>query len=253
MAENLWDSKLYDDKHNFVTKYGEDLLSLLAPRAGEHILDVGCGTGHLTAAIAQAGASVVGMDSSEEMLEKARAAYPDLTFVHANVTDFQFDQPFDAVFSNAVLHWVTKAREAAECMARALKPGGRLVVEFGGKGNIAEIVGAVREAILKVTGRDRQHQWYFPSIAGYASVLEAAGFEVEAAWLFPRFTPLEGETGIRDWIRMFRGGMIGPLSDEEMEAVLALAEERTRGALYRDGRWHADYVRLRVAARKVLH
>ncbi|MFN7935086.1 MAG: methyltransferase domain-containing protein [Bryobacteraceae bacterium] len=220
MAENLWDTKLYDDKHNFVTKYGEDLLALLAPQPGERILDVGCGTGHLTASIAQAGASVIGMDSSEAMIAQAREGYPDLTFLRADVTDFQFEEPFDAVFSNAVLHWVTRASEAAQCMSRVLKPGGRLVVEFGGKGNVAHIASSVREAIRSVTGREQAHQWYFPSVAQYATVLESVGLEVEAAWLFPRFTPLEGETGFRDWVRMFRGGMLGPLSDAELEAVL---------------------------------
>lgn len=253
VAENCWDSSLYDEKHNFVTRYGEDLLSLLGAQAGERILDVGCGTGHLTAAIAGTGAVAVGMDSSVEMLGKARESYPELEFFQADVREFRVDGLFDAVFSNAALHWVTAAGDAAGCMARALRPGGRLVVEFGGKGNIAHIAAGVRAALREVSGRDQQHQWYFPSIAEYGAVLESAGFEVEAAWLFPRFTPLEGETGIRDWIRMFRGGMIGPLSDAELDDVLRLAEERLRGALYRDGRWHADYKRLRVCARKVLH
>lgn len=253
MAENPWDSKLYDGQHNFVTRYGEDLLSLLAPQAGERILDVGCGTGHLTAAIAKAGAAVVGMDSSAEMLAKARESYPDIEFRQADVTGFTVDEPFDALFSNAVLHWVTAASDAARCMAQSLRPGGRLVVEFGGKGNIAHIVEGVRGAIRELTGRDQGHQWYFPSIAEYAAVLEAQGLEVEAAWLFPRWTPLEGESGIRDWIRMFRGGMIGSLTDEELEVVLRSAEQRLRDALYRDGVWHADYSRLRVFARKVLH
>lgn len=253
MAQNAWDSSLYDGKHSFVTRYGEDLLALLDAKAGERILDVGCGTGHLTATIAATGAVAVGMDSSAEMLGKARASYPDLEFFEADVTGFEVDTAFDAVFSNAALHWVTAASEAAGCMARALKPGGRLVVEFGGKGNIGFIADAVREAIREVTGRDQRHQWYFPSIAEYGAVLESVGFEVEAAWLFPRFTPLEGETGIRDWIRMFRGGMIGPMDDGELEAVLEGAERRLREVLYRDGRWHADYKRLRVCARKVLH
>ncbi|MBL8173413.1 MAG: methyltransferase domain-containing protein [Bryobacterales bacterium] len=253
MPPNQWDSSLYDDKHNFVTRHGEDLLQLLAPQPGERILDAGCGTGHLTAAIAASGAVAVGMDNSPEMLAKARECYPQIEFVPGDVTDFSFPQPFDAIFSNAALHWVRAAEDAARCMARALRPGGRLAVEFGGAGNILHIAEAVRAAILHVTGRDQPHQWYFPSIGEYAAVLERSGFQVEAAWLFPRWTPLEGDTGIRDWIRMFRGGMIGPLTSTEFEEVLRLAEDSLRGVLYRDGRWHAGYKRLRVCARKVLH
>ncbi|MGH6628953.1 MAG: class I SAM-dependent methyltransferase [Burkholderiales bacterium] len=128
-----WDSSLYDDKHSFVTKYGEGVLELLAPQPGERILDVGCGTGHLTQLIAGAGAQVTGMDNSAEMIATARAGHPDLRFVVGDAADFFFDEPFDAVFSNAALHWVHRAEEAVICMSRALKPGGRFVVEFGGK------------------------------------------------------------------------------------------------------------------------
>lgn len=253
MAANSWDSSLYDNKHNFVTRFGEALVELLDPQPGERILDAGCGTGHLTARIAAAGATAVGIDNSVEMLAKAREEYPAIEFVHADVTGFTLSEPFDAVFSNAVLHWVKPPADAASCMARALKPGGRLVVEFGGKGNVAHITECVRQAIAEVTGRDQPHQWYFPSIAGYAAVLEGAGLEVEAAWLFGRMTPLEGEHAIRNWIRMFRGGMIGPLGEQELEQVLDLAEARLRPLLCRGGVWHADYRRLRVFARKALH
>jgi trans-aconitate methyltransferase len=114
------------------------VLALLNPQRGERILDVVCGTGHLTKLIAEAGAEVVG-DSSPEMVETARAASPDINFVVADAADFSFTEPFDAVFSNAALHWVTKAEQAVVCMAQSLKQGGRFVVELGGKGNIAAI------------------------------------------------------------------------------------------------------------------
>ena len=112
MTINNWNTTLYDGKHNFVTKYGEDLLGLLNAQAGERILDVGCGTGHLTAKIAESGATVIGLDNSAEMLLKAQAAYPHMTWVNASASNFAFDQPFDALYSNATLHWVSDAEGA---------------------------------------------------------------------------------------------------------------------------------------------
>ncbi|HYE71933.1 MAG TPA: class I SAM-dependent methyltransferase, partial [Blastocatellia bacterium] len=120
-----WDSSLYDQKHAYVTKYGEGVLDLLNSQAGERILDVGCGTGHLTKKIAESGAEVVGIDSSAEMIEVARTTYPEINFVVADATDFSFDKPFDAIFSNAALHWVKPPEQAVICMSRALKSGGR--------------------------------------------------------------------------------------------------------------------------------
>jgi trans-aconitate methyltransferase len=111
-----WDSSLYDQKHSFVFKYGEEVLALLNPQRGERILDVGCGTGHLTKLIVEAGAEVVGIDSSPEMIEAARAACPDINFVVADAANFSFTEPFDAVFSNAALHWVTEAEQAVVCI-----------------------------------------------------------------------------------------------------------------------------------------
>ncbi len=140
-----WNSSLYEQKHSFVFKYGEEVLALLNPQRGERILDVGCGTGHLTKLIAEAGAEVVGIDSSPEMVEAARVACPDINFVVADAADFSFTEPFDAVFSNAALHWVTEAKQAMVCMAQSLKQGGRFVVELGGKGNLTAITGLLEK------------------------------------------------------------------------------------------------------------
>src|SRR5206468_2153174 len=126
----------YDDKHSFVWKYGKEVLDLLAPREGERILDVGCGTAHLTNQIASRGARVVGLDKSSAMIERARALYPELQLEVADATDFHFDEPFDAVFSNAAIHWMKDQDAVARAVFNALKPGGRFVAEFGGKGNI---------------------------------------------------------------------------------------------------------------------
>src|ERR1700760_4963842 len=135
-----WNARLYNDKHSFVFKYGEDVVQQLAPQQGERILDLGCGTGYLTNLIAQGNARVIGIDKAASMIHRAQAAYPDLDFRVMSATDFHFDTPFDAVFSNATLHWVLDKEGAVEHVARSLRTGGRFVLEMGGKGNVEEIV-----------------------------------------------------------------------------------------------------------------
>ena len=130
-----WNAHLYDDKHSFVFKYGEDLVDMLNPQAGERILDLGCGTGYLTNVIAGSGATVVGIDNSLEMISKAKTQYPALEFKVQSATEFYFDEHFSAIFSNAVLHWVLQKEMAIDCMYRNLKRSGRLVLEFCGKQN----------------------------------------------------------------------------------------------------------------------
>jgi trans-aconitate methyltransferase len=120
-----WDPQLYDSKHSFVTHFGGDLLPLLDPQPGDRILDLGCGTGHLSAQIAASGAAVVGIDHSPDMIAQAQATYPDLTFIEADAANFTFEQPFDAVFSNAALHWIPTPERVIACVWQALKPGGR--------------------------------------------------------------------------------------------------------------------------------
>ena len=140
-----WDAKQYQQRHSYVFEYGQAVLDLLAAQPGERILDLGCGSGQLTAAIAGAGASVLGLDSSPEMLAEARVQYPDIEFRLGDAAEFTLESPMDAVFSNAVLHWVKNADGAAGSISRALKPGGRFVAEFGGHGNVQSILGALRE------------------------------------------------------------------------------------------------------------
>ncbi len=246
-----WDSALYDQKHSFVFKYGEDLVSLLDPKAGERILDVGCGTGHLTGQIAQTGAEAVGIDSSAEMIEAARAAYPGIRFEVADAADFSFAEPFDAIFSNAALHWVARAEEAVVCMSWALKPGGRFVAEFGGKGNVKSILGAVERAIEELAGFRVNASNYFPGIGDYSPLLERHGIEVISAELYDRPTRLEdGAEGLRNWIMMFRRGIMNQVAEDQREPVLKMVEELLREDLFRDGHWFADYRRLRLLGQK---
>ncbi len=245
-----WNANLYDSKHAFVFAFGQGLVDLLQPQSEEYILDIGCGTGHLTAKIAESGASVIGIDSSPTMIAKAQATYPALTFEVADARHFAFTKPFDAVFSNAVLHWIQDAETVVIQIAKSLKLGGRLVVEFGGKGNVGAIVSALQQALQQV-GHTSQTAWYFPSIGEYASLLEKHGLRVTQAWHFDRPTKLEdGELGLRNWLAMFASSSLDQLSPEEYEAVSNQIEAQLRPILYREGDWHADYKRIRIVAIK---
>jgi trans-aconitate 2-methyltransferase len=243
-----WDAALYDDKHSFVWKRGAALIDLLAPGPAERILDLGCGTGHLTARIAEAGAEVVGIDSSPEMIDEAKRLYPGLSFGVADARDFGFDEPFDAVFSNAVLHWVKPPERAVACVRRALKPGGRFVAEFGGRGNVAAMIAALDAASRAIGLGAWEHPWYYPGVGEYASLLEREGLEVTHAFLFDRPTPLEGEDGLRHWAEMFVRDLLGRVPPDDRERFYRAFEEAARSTLYRDATWFADYRRLRVVA-----
>src|SRR4051794_40073086 len=146
-TENPWDSQLYDESFNIVTRLGADVLDLLAPQPGERIVDLGCGTGELTAQIAAAGAEVIGIDASEAMIVRARERYPQLRFEVARGQDFVVETPVEAVFSSAALHWMSPPEDVAASIFRALEPGGRFVAEMGGFGNIASIIAALKQAL----------------------------------------------------------------------------------------------------------
>jgi trans-aconitate methyltransferase len=223
-------------------------LELLQARAGERILDVGCGTAQLTAEMAKCGAEVVGLDNSVDMLGQARQNYPALKFVLADAAKFRFEDPFDAVFSNAALHWVKDAAGAVESVALALRPGGRFVAEFGGKGNIASIQAALR-AVFGAAA-DERSPWFYPSIGEYAPLLERCGLELREASLFDRPTVLEGEGGIQDWLRMFCGTYLRDLPAGSAEQKINQLADRLRPDRYRDGAWTIDYRRLRIVAIK---
>ncbi len=246
-----WDAGLYKDRHSFVWKYGTSAVDLLAPRPGERILDLGCGTGHLTARIAEAGARVVGIDSSAEMIAEARRGFPGLRFEVADARDFALDEPFDAVFSNAVLHWVKPPERAVACIRRSLAPGGRFVAELGGRGNVAAIVASLEAASGAMGVEGWEHPWYYPSIGEYAALLESDGLEVAQAVLFDRPTPLEGEDGLRSWVTMFARDLVERVPPDGREEFFGRVEESARGTLHRDGAWFADYRRLRIVARRV--
>ena len=250
MAQNNWNPSLYQQKHAFVFEYGKEVLALLEPLSGERVLDVGCGTGQLTKSIADSGATVVGFDASPTMIESARHNFPDLEFLVADAAEFSFEEPFDAVFSNAALHWVTRAEEAVKCIAAALKNGGRLVAEFGGRGNGENVSQAIQHTVKEMLNLEVHHPWFFPSIGEYATLLEKYGLNVTYALLFDRPTKLEGEDGMRNWIRMFCESMFKDVPEALQEEALNRIETKLRNRLYIDDSWFVDYRRLRIVARK---
>ena len=248
-----WDANLYDAKHDFVWKYGSDVVSLLDPHAGERILDVGCGTGHLTAQIAESGAKVTGVDRSADMVAAARLAYPKLKFQVSDARNLAYRNEFDAVFSNATLHWIHEPELVLQGIWRALRTGGRFVAELGGKGNIRAMQEAFDSALVELGAAKagEVQPWYYPSVSEYSTLAETNGFEVRLITLFDRPTGLaDGAAGMKNWIFMFGADYLARAGDERREQFLARVEEKLRPKLFRDGQWWADYRRLRLMAYK---
>lgn len=241
-----WDPQQYQTTAAFVPALGAPVLSLLDPQPGERILDLGCGDGVLTAELVAAGAEVVGVDRSPEMVAAAVARGLDARVIDA--TALTFAEEFDAVFSNAALHWVPDADAVLAGVARSLRPGGRFVAELGGHGNVAAL-GTALSAVLGRRGIDTSavSPWYFPTVEAYAERLAAAGFAVDRISLIPRPTPLPGD--LADWFATFGRVFLEALPADERAGASAEAVELLRPWLCDDhGRWTADYVRLRVAA-----
>lgn len=241
----VWSAEAYDKNARFVSDLGAVVLEWLAPRAGERILDLGCGDGALTLRLIEAGAEVVGVDASLSFLEAARAAGIDAREMDGQA--LTFDTEFDAVFSNAALHWMTRPDDVIAGVVRALRPEGRFVAEFGGHGNVAAIVTAMR-AVARSRGGDESlaGPWFYPTPDEYRGMLEAHGFDVKRIGLFPRPTPLP--TGLPAWLMTFRGPFFEQFG-EATEAALDEAVDLLRPQLCdRSGTWTADYVRLRVEA-----
>ncbi len=251
MSAQKWDAELYEARHSFVWQFGQGLLEILNPQPGERILDVGCGPGQLTAKIAEAGAIVTGLDSSPDMVGQARQNFPKLSFVLESAASMKFAEEFDAIFSNAALHWVLDAQAAANAMSKALRKGGRLVAEFGGHGNIQTIERAIVATLARYLGDNvPASNNYFPSIAEYAAILESAGFEVRSAELYDRPTPLEGDNGMANWIRQFKWFYFETVpAGQRAQALNEVLDELAPVLRTSDG-WFADYRRLRVVAVK---
>ncbi|HFC04470.1 MAG TPA: class I SAM-dependent methyltransferase [Rhizobiales bacterium] len=246
--QQSWSADSYDTHARFVSDMAGAVVDWLAPQAGEDILDLGCGDGVLTAQLVETGANLVGVDASPDLLAAAKGRGLDVRLTDAEALDFE--NRFDAVFTNAALHWMSNPKAVISGVHKALKEQGRFVGEFGGHGNVAAIVTAMR-AVGHRRGADvaLAGPWFFPSPAVYAQMLEENGFVVKRIGLFPRPTPLE--TGMKEWLKLFRKPFFEQFSDQS-EAVLdeveALLEPSLKDAR---GNWTADYVRLRFEAIKI--
>jgi trans-aconitate methyltransferase len=241
---NAWQSDRYAQHASFVPVMARDLVGWLDPKPGERVLDLGCGDGVLTMDLISAGAEVTGIDASESMIAAARARGIDARLGAAESLDIIGG--FDAVFSNAMLHWTRDIDAVLTGVGRALRPGGRFVGEFGGAGNIRAFLAAT-EAVLVRRGLRFVQPWYFPTAEAFADALTRAGFHVERTSLFARPTPLPA--GIVGWIEVFGGPLLAAVPSAERHALMREIEEASTSPLRgEDGSWTMDYVRLRFAA-----
>lgn len=247
-STHRWEPDRYARHARFVADHGHAVVDLLAPKPAERVLDLGCGDGALSEVLVAAGASVTGVDSSADMVAAARRRG-----IAAQVMDgaaLTFVEEFDAVFSNAALHWMADLASVIAGVKRALKPGGRFVGEMGGEGNVATIVQALHDAVAR-RGVDGQsvNPWTFPSADEFDALLRAEGLEVEFLHLMHRPTVLPGD--IEGWLETFACGFLHRHAAPERRAIIAEVREALRSRLRSaNGEWVADYVRLRFAARK---
>ncbi|THF76950.1 class I SAM-dependent methyltransferase [Cohnella fermenti] len=224
---------------------------LLNPRPGERILDLGCGNGDLTAWIAAAGADVMGIDSSEEAIARARMRHEHLRFEVADARSYRAASPFDGVFSHAVLHWIPEPEQAVAAVWQALRAGGRFVAEFAAEGNVATVTDAIERALREHGyAGEGWNPWYLPSIGQHASLLEKIGFRVAFAQHIDAPTPVKHELGLRHWLNGFSRIFGAEVAPEHLESIFASVEAETEPKLKRDGRWTMDTARLRIVAFK---
>ncbi len=247
-----WNAQNYKEKFSFVPQYGEDVMNLLTVPEGSKVVDLGCGNGTLTKKLADRGFSVIGIDASDDMISLARAEYPELAFAQGDAVSFKLVEPADAIFSNAVFHWIDagKQEDMIVNVASQLRTGGELVCEFGGRG-CAETVHSALEACFEKRGLVYPRTFYFPTIGQYAPLLEKHGLRVETAALFDRPTQQKTAHGVIDWIIMFVTKPFEGMDEAIKNEILQETENALKDRLFLDGKWYIDYVRIRLRARKI--
>jgi SAM-dependent methyltransferase len=243
-----WDPERYARNARFVADLGAPVVELLAPREGERILDLGCGDGVLTAKLAAMGCDVIGVDASPPQVEAARKLAVDARVMDCE--NLAFANEFDAVFSNAALHWMRHPDKVIAGVYHALRPQGRFVAEFGGHGCVAKMKTALVEALNR-RGIDGEAAipWFFPTVEDYSQRLTTAGFTINYIALIPRPTPLPGD--VTGWLETFAESFTSTLPPADRPAYIAEVQEALRPQLCdAEGKWTADYVRLRFSAKK---
>lgn len=251
-TKDSWNANLYDVKHAFVSQYGDTLIELLNPKAGEKILDLGCGTGDLAKKLYDCRVDIVGIDKSKNMVKQALNKYPEITFMVRDATELNYNNEFDAVFSNATLHWIKSPKKALNTIYTSLKKGGRFTAEFGGKGNVQTITDEIVKQYEEMGLRFKKEQfpWFFPSIGEYSTLMEEVGFRVTYAQHIDRPTPLEGDDGLKNWIEMFGHDLFEDMDKDRKDYLIENVEKNVKPLLYKNGNWIADYKRIRVMGMK---
>ena len=248
MSQQNWNATEYKEHASFVPSLTNDVIDLLNPQKGERILDVGCGDGELTLKLQEKGCLVTGIDSSVSMVESTKNRG-----IEAHVIDGHnmcYQNEFDAVFSNAALHWLTQPEKVIKNVWLSLKSNGRFVAEFGGDGNIAALLRAMQAVFQENKGfGEFNNPWFFPSVDEYKFLLEQEGFNVKYIALIPRPTPLK--SGVRKWLEIFAEGITSHLNPEQKKTFIIAVKDKLTTILYteKDG-WVADYVRIRFEATK---
>jgi 2-isopropylmalate synthase len=248
MSQQNWNASEYVKHASFVPTMANDVVGLLSPKEGEAILDIGCGDGELTQKLQDKGCSVIGVDASPSMIEMAKSRGIESYVIDGH--NIAYQNEFDAVFSNAALHWMTQPDKVIKGAYLALKQNGRFVAEFGGKGNISALLKAMQEVFEENIDFGQFHMpWFFPSVEEYQVLLEQAGFHVKYIELIARPTPLK--SGVEKWLEIFAEGITSHLRQEQRTAFLRSVKGKLLSVLYTENNgWVADYVRLRFEATK---
>jgi trans-aconitate methyltransferase len=245
-----WDAGLYEKNHAFVAEYGKALMAHLPEGGDASVLDLGCGTGTLTAELKEKYRRVVGIDQSETMITTARQNHPGMDFLVMDALNMPFESEFDVVFSNAVFHWIHDQPRLLQQIYKALKKGGLLLCEFGAHGNIGQIWNAFLDA-MRSHGAPVTTKFFYPTAGEYEKLLTDAGFAVHTVYEFERPTPLSGgRDGMRAWLLQFLAGDLNRLEEAAREDVIQRTVRALESTLWDGTTWRADYRRIRAVVEK---
>lgn len=243
-----WNSLLYDKKHDFVSEYGKELLEFIPDNKEQSILDLGCGTGTLTAQLYNLGGKVIGVDSSSNMIDKAKKEYSNIKFMVCDALDLPFDSEWDVVFSNAVFHWISDHNTLLQNIHKALKSQGLLICEFGASGNISTIENSFAE-VSNELGFEYQHKFNFPTVDDFGKLLANNDFVIDKIYDYDRPTILkDAEQGLENWMKQFFSFELSVMPDDIQFVAFERVKQLTKSSLWNGKAWVADYRRLRAIA-----